>query len=65
MVSNAESIPNRRSKPPFGVLFCGKLAVLGSILPEAPSIFRASFFGQWVVAHSLAASYVCGHRPAV
>ena len=31
----------------------------------APSIFRASWFGRWVVRHSLADSDFHGHRPAV
>jgi len=32
---------------------------------EAPSIFRAGWFGRWVVTHSLADSDFQGHRPAV
>jgi len=32
---------------------------------QAPSIFRASWFGRWVVTHSLAVSNFHGHRPAV
>ena len=32
---------------------------------QAPSIFRASWFGRWVVTHSLAVSDFHGHRPAV
>ena len=31
----------------------------------APSIFRAGWFGRWVVTHSLAVSDFHGHRPAV
>ena len=32
---------------------------------QAPSIFRAGWFGRWVVTHSLADSDFHGHRPAV
>ena len=32
---------------------------------RAPSIFRAGWFGRWVVTHSLADSDFHGHRPAV
>jgi hypothetical protein len=31
----------------------------------APSIFRANWFGWWVVTHSLAGSDFHGHRPSV
>ncbi len=39
--------------------------VMYKFFPLAPSIFRASPFGRWVVTRSLAVSDFHGHRPAV
>ena len=39
--------------------------VMYKLYPLAPSIFRASPFGRWVVTRSLADSDFHGHRPAV
>ena len=56
-------------RPPTcqGILAEGLLAltVLYRSVAPAPSIFRAGWFGRWVVTHSLADSNFHGHRPAV
>ena len=53
------------SRPPthWSIAFTSMVWFRG--LAWAPSIFGASWFGRWVVTHSLAGSDFHGHRPAV
>lgn len=42
-----------------------KYMILSKYFAQAPSIFKAAWFGRWVVTRSLADSDFHGHRPAV
>ena len=64
----AKTLASKSFRPPTGSNIRNKWPAEYRLFKKntwAPSIFRASWFGRWVVTHSLADSDFHGHRPAV